>query len=81
MDYTPIGVGRVLAAFVLTMVVAVGPVVAVLVNHMPTTISAPDGSSGLVLGLGSVVVVTVLIALSRLTVSTKQRVVGPPSRA
>ncbi len=81
MDYTPIGVGRVLAAFALTIVVAVLPVVAVLVSHTPGTVSAPNGYGGLVLGLGAVVFAMALIGLSRLTVAAKRRVVGRPSRA
>lgn len=81
MDYTPIGVGRVLLAFALTIVVAVLPLVAVLVSHTPATFSTPDGYGGLVLGLGTVVFAMALIGLSRLTVAAKRRAVGRPSRA
>ncbi len=81
MDYTPIGVGRVLAAFALTIVVAVLPVVAVLMNDTPATISIPGGYGGWVLGLGTVLLVTALIGLTRLTVAAKRRPVGRPSRA
>ncbi|WP_332644930.1 hypothetical protein [Aeromicrobium sp.] len=81
MDYTPIGVGRVLVAFALTIVVALLPVAAVLMNHSPATISTPGGYGGLVLGLGIVLLVTALIGLSRLTVAAKRRPVGRPSQA
>lgn len=82
MDYTPIGVGRVLAAFALTIVVAVLPVVAVLINQTPATISVPDGYGGWVLGLGSVAVAAALFGLSRLAVATKRPGVGRrPSQA
>lgn len=81
MDYTPIGVGRVLAAFALTIVVAVLPVAAVLINQGPATIGAPDGYGGVVLGLGTVLLAMALIGLSRLTVAAKRRSVGRPSRA
>ncbi|MDR7085948.1 putative membrane protein YdjX (TVP38/TMEM64 family) [Aeromicrobium panaciterrae] len=81
MDYTPIGVGRVLAAFALTIVVAVLPVAAVLISHSPATISGPDGYGGWVLGLGSVAMAAALFGLSRLAVATKRRSVGRPSQA
>ena len=81
MDYTPIGVGRVLAAFALTIVVAVLPVAAVLINHAPGTIDTPEGYGGVVLGLGTVLLTIALIGLSRLTVAAKRRSVGRPSRA
>lgn len=81
MDYTPIGVGRVLVAFALTIVVAVLPVVAILINNTPATVSTPDGYGGWVLGLGSVVFAAALFGLSRLAVATKRRAVGRPSRA
>ena len=80
MDYTPIGLGRVLAAFALTIVVALAPVLAVVINHGPATINTPGGYGGLMLVLG-VAVAMALIGLSRLTVAARRRVVGRPTRA
>ncbi|MEO6604854.1 MAG: hypothetical protein ABIN55_04505 [Aeromicrobium sp.] len=84
MDYTPIGAGRVLAAFAFTMIVGLVPITAVLAKHDSATseaLSTFDGYGGLVLGMGSVAMAIALIGLSRLAVATKRRAVGRPSRA
>ena len=81
MDYTPIGVGRVLIAFVLTIVVGALPVLAVLLNGNFATSDAPDGYGVMVLGLGSIALAVLLIGLSRLAFAARRRVVGQPSRA
>lgn len=79
MDYTPISAGRVLAGFALTLIVGVAPMLAVVLNHSPVSVSG--GYGGLVLGLGSIAIALTLIGLSWLTVALGRRVVGRPSRA
>lgn len=81
MDYTPIGIGRVLLAFALTIVVGVAPLLAVALNGHSSTFSASGGYGGFVLGLGSLTLVLALIGLARLAVAARRRVVGRPSQA
>jgi len=79
MDYTPISVGRVLAAFGLTVIVGAMPVLAIVLNHNPLS---DDGGYGvLVLGFGSIAVAIALIGLTWLAVAFGRRVVRRPSRA
>lgn len=81
MDYTPVGVGRVLVAFALTFIAGVLPVAVVMINDGAATFALPGGYGVWVLGLGSVALALALIGLSRLSVASKRRVVGRPSRA
>lgn len=79
MDYTPIGIGRVLAAFGLTIAVGLMPIIAIVLNHNPFGVG--DGYGGLALGIGSAVVTAVLVGLIWLAVTFGRRLVGRPSRA
>lgn len=79
MDYTPIGFGRVLAAFGLTVVVGLVPVFAIALHRNP--FSTMDRYGGLVLGLGSIAVAVTLIGFLWLTAASGRRVVRRPSRA
>ncbi len=84
MDYTPISVGRVLAAFAITVLVGLLPIAMVLVNHDATTmdaLTARDGYGSWVLGMGGLALMSALIGLTRLAVASRRRVVGWPSRA
>lgn len=79
MDYTPIGVGRVLAAFALTVVVGLMPVVVIVLQRNPFSVS--NGYGWLVLGLGTIAVAIALTGLVWRAVVLWRRVVGQPSRA
>jgi hypothetical protein len=79
MDYTPIGIGRVLAAFALTVVVGLMPIVAIVLNRNPFSVS--DSYGWLVLGLGSIAAAMTLVGLTWRAVVFGRRVVGRPSRA
>jgi hypothetical protein len=84
MDYTPISAGRVLAAFALTVIVGVMPVLAIVLKDNSSTLGplgVIEGYGGLVLGLGSIALAMALIGLTWLAVAFGRRVVRRPSRA
>ena len=83
MDYTPISVRRVLLAFAITVLVAIGPVLTLGlgdISSVLSSITSIDCYGGLVLGLGSIAVAAALIGLTWLAFAFGRRADRRPSR-